>query len=68
MRYCGVVTGGPYLQMATLEEVRTEEPPIRLAARFYEPGTPEQVVRELRNVGDLVVGVGAPLSAGPRRA
>jgi predicted nuclease with RNAse H fold len=68
MRYCGVVTGGPYLQMATLEEVRTEEPPIRLAARFYEPGTPEQVVRELRNVGDLVVGVGAPLSAGPRTA
>src|SRR3954466_10761435 len=35
MRYCGVVGGpGPYLQLATLSEVRTDEPPIRLHARF----------------------------------
>ena len=68
MRYCGVVPAGPYLQLATLEEVRTEEPPIRLHARFYEPGTPEQVVAELRAATDLVVGVGAPLSSEPRVA
>jgi predicted nuclease with RNAse H fold len=68
MRYCGVVGAGPYLQLATLEEVRTEEPPIRLHARFYEPGTPEQVVGELRSAGDVVVGVGAPLAPGPGTA
>jgi predicted nuclease with RNAse H fold len=62
MRYCGVVPAGPYLQLATLEEVRTEEPPIRLHARFFEPGTPEQVAAELRAATDIVVGVGAPLS------
>jgi predicted nuclease with RNAse H fold len=67
MRYCGVVASGPYLQLVTLEEVRTEEPPIRLHAQFYEPGSPEQIVRELRAAGEIVVGVGAPLSGpGPR--
>jgi predicted nuclease with RNAse H fold len=68
MRYCGVVPAGPYLQLVTLEEVRTDEPPIRLHARFYEPGSPEQLVAELRAATDVVVGVGAPLSAGPRVA
>lgn len=68
MRYCGVVGAGPYVQLATLEEVRTEEPPIRLAARFYEPGTPEQVVRELRGFDDAVIGIGAALSSQPRLA
>jgi predicted nuclease with RNAse H fold len=62
MRYCGVVAAGPYLQLAMLEEVRTEEPPIRLAARFYEPGSPEEVVRELR-ASECVVGVGAALGS-----
>jgi predicted nuclease with RNAse H fold len=69
MRYCGVVGGGgPYLQLATLEEVRTDEPPIRLSATFYEPGTPEAVVGELRGMGEVVVGIGAPLSSGTRVA
>src|SRR3954466_873899 len=68
MRYCGVVGAGPYLQLVTLEEVRTEEPPIRLHARFYEPGSPEQLVRELRGAGDVVVGLGVSLSAEPRMA
>ncbi len=68
MRYCGVVGAGPYLQLATLEEVRTEEPPIRLHARFYEPGSPEAVVSELRRFEDAVIGIGAPLSAGSREA
>lgn len=66
MRYCGVVAAGPHLQLATLEEVRTEEPPIRLHARFYEPGGPEQVAAELRAMGEVVVAVGVPLSAPPR--
>jgi predicted nuclease with RNAse H fold len=48
-----------------LEEVRTPEPPIRLNALFYEPGSAEAVARELHTLGDVVIGVGAPL-AGPR--
>lgn len=62
MRYCGIVAAGPYLQLATLEEVRTEEPPIRLHAQFYEPGAPEQVAAELREIGDAAIGVGASLN------
>jgi hypothetical protein len=46
------------LQMALLEEVRDPEPPIRLSALFYEPGSPEQLAHELRALGDVVVGVG----------
>jgi predicted nuclease with RNAse H fold len=66
MRYCGVVPSGPYLQLCALEEVRTEEPPIRLSASFYEPAPPEQVAAEVRSAVDVVVAVGAPLSASPR--
>jgi predicted nuclease with RNAse H fold len=65
MRYCGVVAAGPYLQLCTLEEVRTEEPPIRLHARFYEPGDAQQVAAEIRTMPGAVVAVGTPLS-GPR--
>src|SRR3954451_3470504 len=68
MRYCGVVGAGPYLQLATLEEVRTEEPPIRLHARFYEPGAPASVVQELRRFEDAVIAIGAGLSAEARLA
>ena len=46
------------LQLVLLEEVRDPEPPIRLSALFYEPGRPEQVAKELRSLGDVVVGVG----------
>jgi predicted nuclease with RNAse H fold len=46
-----------------LEEVRATEPPIRLSALFYEPGTADQVAAELRAVGEVVVGLGAPLSS-----
>jgi predicted nuclease with RNAse H fold len=66
MRYCGVVAAGPYLQLGTLEEVRTEEPPIRLHASFYEPGTPQQVAAEIRATPDVVVAVGVPLGEPPR--
>jgi hypothetical protein len=46
------------LQVALLEEVRDPEPPIRLSALFYEPGSPAQIAQELRALGDVVVGVG----------
>jgi predicted nuclease with RNAse H fold len=65
MRYCGVVPMQRALQLAMLEEVRTPEPPVRLSAIFFEPGSPAQVAAELRRLGEVVVGVGAPL-AGPR--
>jgi hypothetical protein len=45
------------LQLALLEEVRDPEPPIRLSAIFYEPGSAEQVAEELRSLGEIVVGV-----------
>jgi hypothetical protein len=59
VHYCGVVPMQSALQLALLEEVRDPEPPIRLSALFYEPGTPEQVAAELRRLGDIVVGVGS---------
>ena len=65
MHYCGVVATQSSLQLAMLEEVRTPEPPIRLSALFYEPGSAADVARELHTLSDVVIGVGAPL-AGPR--
>ncbi len=58
MRYCGVVPMQRALQLVLLEEVRDPEPPIRLTAVFYEPGSAEQVAAELRGLGEVVVGVG----------
>jgi len=46
------------LQLALIEEVRDPEPPIRLSALFYEPGSAEDVAAELRRLGEVVVGVG----------
>ena len=65
MHYCGVVATQGSLQLAMLEEVRTPEPPVRLSALFYEPGSAAEVARELHTLDDVVVGVGAPL-VGPR--
>ena len=58
MHYCGVVTTQRDLQLALLEEVRDPEPPIRLSALFYEPGSAEQVAGELRTLGDVVEAIG----------
>ena len=60
MHYCGVVKtlGDRDLQLALLEEVRDPEPPIRLSALFYQPGSVAQVAGELRALGDVVVGIG----------
>ena len=62
MHYCGVVPMQQALQLAMLEEVRAPEPPIRLSAIFFEPGSAAQVAAELRSLGQVVVGVGAPLA------
>ena len=62
MHYCGVVPAQRALQLAMLEEVRDPEPPIRLSALFYEPGTAAEVAEELLTLGDVVVGVGGPTS------
>lgn len=64
MRYCGIVVSGGYLHLCAVEEVRAAEPPIRLRATFFEPGSVEDVVTELRG-SETVVAVGAPFG-GPR--
>jgi hypothetical protein len=62
MRYCGVVPmAKEHLQLVTLEEVREPEPPIRLSAGFYEPGSPAGVAAAIRGFGETVVAIGAPL-------
>jgi hypothetical protein len=58
VRYCGVVPMQRALQLALVEEVRDPEPPIRLTAVFYEPGTPDEVAAELRTLRDVVVALG----------
>ena len=62
MHYCGVVPAQRALQLAVLEEVRGPEPPVRLSALFFEPGTADQVAAELRSLDEVVVAVGGPLS------
>jgi predicted nuclease with RNAse H fold len=61
VRYCGIVAGGSYVHLCALEEVRVEEPPIRLEALFYEPATPEQVAAEIGAFDQAVVAVAAPV-------
>jgi len=57
VHYCGVVPMQSLLQLALLEEVRDPEPPIRLSALFYEPGSADQLAEELRRLGEVVVGL-----------
>ena len=68
MHYCGVVPARGLLQLVMLEEVREAQPPIRLAAVFYGPGTAAQVAAELQALGDMVAAIGAPFTgtAAPR--
>ena len=60
MNYCGIAVGRELQQLCVLEETRADEPPIRLNATFYEPGSPAEVVEELHALGDVVVAVGSP--------
>lgn len=66
MRYCGIAVGPEFQHLCVLEEVREPEPPIRLGATFYEPGRVEQVVSQIRSLGDAVVAIAAPRSDGRR--
>ena len=68
MRYCGIAVGRQYQHLCALEEVRTDEPPIRLGATFFEPGSVEAVAEQVRMLGDAVVAIGAPLTSGDARA
>ena len=65
MNYCGIAVGPQFQHLCRLEEVRTPEPPVRLRASFYEPGSVEDVVTELTELGDVVVAVGAPQTPPP---
>ena len=58
MRYCGAVPMQRALQLALVEEVRDPEPPIRLTAVFYEPGSADELAAELRTLRDVVAGLG----------
>jgi hypothetical protein len=66
VRYCGVAVGPTWQHLCSLEEVLVDEPPVRLRASFYEPGSVEQVVAQIRELGDVVVGVAG--AAGTDRA
>ncbi len=60
MRYCGILVAGEYQHLCMLEEVRLAEPPIRLRATFFEPGSVEDVAAAVRGEGEVVVAVAAP--------
>ena len=68
MRYCGISVGREFQHLCALEEVRAAEPPIRLGATFFEPGRVDQVVQQVRALGDVVVGIAGPLTPGESRA
>ncbi|MDP8944076.1 MAG: hypothetical protein M3N16_08170, partial [Actinomycetota bacterium] len=65
MRYCGIAVGGEFQHLCALEEVRRPEPPVRLRATFFAPGTADEVLAGLRALEDVVVAVSAPQSAPP---
>lgn len=67
MHYCGIEVGPPGAHyLCALEEVRTDEPPVRLEARLYEPGSADAVAARIGALGDVVVGVAAPMTGGLR--
>ena len=66
MNYCGIEVGPGIHHLCVLREVRTEEPPVRLEARFYEPGAVDSVARAVRALGEVVVAIAAPRTRGAR--
>jgi predicted nuclease with RNAse H fold len=59
--YCGIRPGHDFVQLVALEEVRVEEPPVRLHATFFEPGTAEAVAAQVLALGETVVAIATPL-------
>ena len=67
MLYCGIELGGHDAHyLCALQEVRTEEPPVRLQARFYEPGSADAIAARVGALGEVVVAVAAPMTTGLR--
>ena len=66
MNYCGIEVGASVHHLCVLREVRTEEPPVRLDARFYEPGSTAEVAAAVRGLGEVVVAIGSPMTRGER--
>jgi hypothetical protein len=62
VHYCGIEVGPGVHYLCVLREVRTEEPPVRLGARFYEPGDTSAVATAIRGLGDVVVAIAAPMT------
>ena len=62
MYYCGIEVGHSAHHLCALREVRTDEPPVRLAATFFEPGPAEAVAARVRALGDVAVGIAAPMT------
>ena len=63
MDYCGIEVGREALHhLCVLREVRTEDPPVKLEARFYDPGSADALVARIGTLGDVVVAVGAPMT------
>lgn len=62
MRYCGIAVGRKHHHLCAIEEARTDEPPIKLPAAFFEPGSAERVVAQLQALAPVVVAVDGPLS------
>ncbi len=62
MRYAGVAPLGPsHLQLVVVEELRDPDPPIRLVASFFDPGTGDEVASQLELwQGELVVALCGP--------
>lgn len=59
-RYCGIVVGPERHHLCVLEEMRLDEPPLRLAASFFEPGPAVRVAAQVLSMEDVVVAVGGP--------
>lgn len=68
MYYCGIEVGARAHHLCALREVRTDEPPVRLAATFFEPGPVEAVAARVRGLGDLAVAISAPMTKPHRGA
>ena len=62
MLYCGVSVGPEFHQLCALEEVRVEEPPVRLHATFFEPGGTDALASLLLAFDEIVVAIGSPIT------
>lgn len=67
MYYCGIDVGPGAHHLCALREIRTDEPPVRLAATFFGAGPVEAVAARVRALGEVAVAIGAPMTA-PRAA